>query len=120
MKTICRYISVFAVIVFGVLLVSYVFYSNQQKTENFNTEFSLVVKEQGSFWFYEIYRKDTLIIRQEYIPVVEGMQKFKSKKDAEVLGNVVLQKLLKNEYPIITKDELINSDIEINKILIKY
>lgn len=65
-----------------------------------------VVKEQDA-WLYKIYRNHALYIKQDYIPAVNGRQRFQSKSDAEQIGTLVLNKLNNNELPLVTKEELL-------------
>lgn len=69
-----------------------------------------VVKEDGN-WLYKIYRDDLLYIKQEYVPAVHGKQRFASKNDANQVVQLVLNKLQKQQLPLITKEELITCKI---------
>jgi membrane carboxypeptidase/penicillin-binding protein PbpC len=69
-----------------------------------------VVKENGN-WLYKVYRDDLLYIKQEYVPAVYGKQRFASKNDANQVAQLVLNKLGKQELPLITKEELITCKI---------
>lgn len=76
-----------------------------EKIEN-NNSYELVVVNSNSTWTYEIFFKDALIIKQEYIPAVRGNQRFKSKKDAKKIGELMIQKLKNRKTPSITIEEL--------------
>lgn len=57
-------------------------------------------------WFYEVYNENHLIIKQQYIPGVQGRQYFQSKRDAEVIALLVVKKLQKGGNPNIEVSEL--------------
>lgn len=62
--------------------------------------------DESNNWFYEIYDKGSLIIKQPTIPAAPGHQKFNSKKDAELIGKLVIFKLESKIPPHITLEEL--------------
>jgi len=59
-----------------------------------------------SLWYYEIYQQDRLMIRQSYIPAVEGAMPFESGEQAEKIGQLVLDKLNNGTTPFLTKEDL--------------
>ena len=63
--------------------------------------------EQG--WGYSIFQENKLIIRQQYIPSINGHKHFKSKKDAYTIGALVIEKLKHHRIPSITSEELKNN-----------
>ena len=68
------------------------------------------------FLYLKNTSNDSLFIRQEYIPSVNGKQSFKTKKDAEKIGNLVVSKLSKNVFPVISKDDLNDNNINFEHI----
>lgn len=60
----------------------------------------------GNGYGYQITLEDKVLIRQEYIPIVEGKKPFTSAEDAERTANRVITKLLRKESPILTLLEL--------------
>ncbi|WP_158977793.1 DUF4907 domain-containing protein [Cellulophaga sp. L1A9] len=62
---------------------------------------------------YQIQVKDKIIIKQDYIPAVQGTVPFSSKNDAQLVSSLVINKLLNNESPVVTLYELENLNIEV-------
>ncbi|MFI8605757.1 DUF4907 domain-containing protein [Cellulophaga baltica] len=73
---------------------------------------SEVFTVKGGFG-YQIQAKDRIIIKQEYIPAVQGAVPFTSEKDAQLVSSLVINKLLHNESPVITLNDLENLNIEV-------
>ncbi|WP_179334538.1 DUF4907 domain-containing protein [Winogradskyella costae] len=80
------------------------------------TSFALQVKAQDSFWIYEVYNDNQLVIRQEFIPAIKGQQGFTSKADAEKIGNLVMRKLIENKMPAVSIKDLDANAIDFKKI----
>ena len=63
--------------------------------------------ETDKGWGYDIYLNEKKYIHQTTIPSVPGTAGFSSKKDAEKVGNLVLDKINRNEMPpSVTPEEL--------------
>ena len=60
----------------------------------------------GDGYGYQIDLEDRVLIKQEYIPILEGKRPFSTTEDAERTANKVISKLLKKESPILTISEL--------------
>ncbi|MDC8004823.1 DUF4907 domain-containing protein [Aureisphaera galaxeae] len=60
----------------------------------------------SSHWYYEIYKNNQLIIKQSHIPGVKGIQGFQSKEEAQKVATVVVKKLVKGDFPTVSKEEL--------------
>lgn len=116
MKKLYTYFLAFLVISTLTILFLYLKNTRNETTEIYNSPYTLQVIEQDSSWIYEIYNNDSLFIRQEYIPSVNGKQSFKTKKDAEKIGNLVVSKLSKNVFPVISKDDLNDNNINFEHI----
>lgn len=106
---------VFCVISIATILFIYAQNTNKEAIEINNLSYTLQVIEKDSAWIYEIYNKDNLFIRQEYIPAIKGSQSFKTKEDAEKIGNLMVKKLSKNVFPVISKQELNDNNINFEK-----
>ncbi len=78
-------------------------------------QLGLVVRENSTGWSYEIYENDSILIKQEIIPGVSGMQSFETKNDAKKIGKLVLMKLKNQEQPTITLKELEDNNINFTK-----
>lgn len=57
-------------------------------------------------WYYEIYANGNLQIRQEYVPGISEKVRFASKLDAKRIGTIVLNRLNRGQYPVITEQDL--------------
>lgn len=75
------------------------------KNDTPDYEMVAVEKTKGG-WSYEIFYYGKLLIRQDYIPAVKGKQLFSSKRDAEKVGKLVIDKLKSNRSPTITVVDL--------------
>ncbi len=60
----------------------------------------------GNGYGYEIALKDKVLIRQEYIPILEGKKPFATASDAKRTADKVISKLMKKESPILSEKEL--------------
>lgn len=74
-----------------------------------------VVKKENAGWMYQIYFDSTLIIQQDQVPGLDGNYKFKTRKDTESVGMLVVDKLIHNQRPNITYEELNELNISIEK-----
>ncbi len=68
--------------------------------------YELQTHKGDGLWYYEIYEDGQLLIRQEQIPAVRGAQYFRSEKDAQSTGRLVVKKLRERQTPSITISEL--------------
>lgn len=60
-----------------------------------------------SGWAYKIYKNKKVFINQPFIPAVRGTHYFKTKKDAELTAQLVIDKMSKkNGLPSVTIEEL--------------
>lgn len=71
------------------------------------TRAHLITFNKNGSWGYEILINDKPYVYQEYIPAIEGKIPFTSKRDAEVVGKLVLKKILNKETPTVHTGELI-------------
>ncbi|WP_158285049.1 DUF4907 domain-containing protein [Arenibacter aquaticus] len=60
----------------------------------------------GDGFGYEIALQDKVLIRQEYIPILEGKKPFATSLDAQRTADKVISKLMKKESPILSVKEL--------------
>lgn len=71
-----------------------------------NSAITYEVYGTGNKWSYKILQHDTVFIQQEQIPAVEGYKYFQTKNEAVNTARLVIQKMKKNELPIITVAEI--------------
>lgn len=67
---------------------------------------SYKVMQVESGWAYEIYAMDTLLIRQQNIPGVQGKQQFDNAQQARSVALLVIKRLEKGEPPSISTADL--------------
>ncbi|ADV50750.1 hypothetical protein Celal_3486 [Cellulophaga algicola DSM 14237] len=73
---------------------------------------SEVFTVEGGFG-YQIQAEDKIIIKQEYIPAIQGAVPFNTKNDAWLVSNLVINKLLNKENPVVTLNDLENLNIKV-------
>lgn len=71
-------------------------------TETFTLQ--AIASEKG--WGYIISKNNQPFIKQPIIPAIAGQHAFASKKDAELVGNIVLFKLAAHQSPSLTLHEI--------------
>ncbi len=62
--------------------------------------------EENGRWGYEIISNNKCYIHQDYIPAIKGNVPFASKKDAELVGKLILKKIINKESPTVSTGEL--------------
>ena len=78
----------------------------KEKEQKDKVVFELRTFEYAWGWGYDILTNNKLYIHQEIIPAADGKKGFVSKDQAELIGNLVLNKLKKNQLPNISLHEL--------------
>jgi len=91
-------------VVTGFLFLRFTDYSFS--TTKSKTPLNSEIFKIGDGYGYQIELKDRVLIKQEYIPILEGKQPFTTAEDAKRTANKVITKLLKKESPILTISEL--------------
>ncbi|SDQ97900.1 DUF4907 domain-containing protein [Flagellimonas zhangzhouensis] len=86
-------------------------FSSPQKTEESRLEKVVIAVDQG--YGYQIFYGDELLVQQEFIPAVNGMQTFATPEDAEQVADLVISKIEKKTSPKVTMQELMDMDIVI-------
>ena len=66
----------------------------------------------GKGWGYQIIVKDKVFIDQPFIPVLPGKIPFPDKRAAYRTGRLVKKRLLNHEPPAITRDDLIQLELD--------
>ena len=91
--------------IFLVIVVSLYHITTTQKTlysEVFNV---------GNGYGYYIKTYDKILIKQSFIPAIQGEKSFVTEKDAQKVANLVMVKITENESPVVTVNELNNLNI---------
>ncbi len=113
MKGILKYFIVFVTIAISVIAISFLILESISEEEDLYT---LELKKYNeSEWYYEVYSDSKLIIKQETIPGVTGIQRFKSKEEAKKIGTLVITKMKSGIMPMISLNELKEYDITFKK-----
>lgn len=91
--------------IFLVIVVSLYHITTTQKTlysEVYNV---------GNGYGYYIKTYDKILIKQSFIPAIQGEKSFVTEKDAQKVANLVMVKITENESPVVTVNELNNLNI---------
>jgi hypothetical protein len=81
---------------------------------NKNSGYDLHLIRTKGGWGYTISRNNELIIYQEYMPGLQGKIAFSDRGKAKKTGKLVIEKMIRNQRPSITKEEL-DSIVNIDK-----
>jgi hypothetical protein len=81
---------------------------------NRSQEYDLQLICKDNVWGYAISRDKKIIIYQEYMPGLQGKIAFSDRGTAKKTGQLVIEKMKRNELPAITKEEL-DSILNIDK-----
>jgi hypothetical protein len=95
----------------NIVIVFLFFNCNTYQTQINNQGLKVHVFEINKGWGYKIELNNKTIIYQPFIPVISGEVAFKSKNDALKTGNLVMNKILNNKVPTLTKEDLVNNGI---------
>lgn len=69
-------------------------------------KYTVKVFEGCCGWGYDILANDTILIRQESVPVISSTKGFAHKQQAEQAAAIVLNKIKKGGMPSLNKEEL--------------
>jgi len=64
-------------------------------------------------WGYYVIIQERMVIRQPFIPAIEGRKPFVTRHDARTAGEIVIQKIKAGENPTVSTEELSEAGIEI-------
>tara|TARA_R110002050_G_scaffold223338_1_gene359129 strand:- start:48505 stop:48840 length:336 start_codon:yes stop_codon:yes gene_type:complete len=67
----------------------------------------------GNGYGYKIAYKDRILIKQDFIPAVHGENPFRNQKEAKLVAQLVKNRLLKGESPVVSLKDLANLNIAI-------
>lgn len=60
---------------------------------------------------YHIYKGEALLVKQEFIPGVAGNLPFKNEIEAQIIGDLVVSKLVEGNLPTVNHSDLIGLKI---------
>lgn len=101
MKKMTKKLFLLIVLSFIVIICSIYYYGYQQLH---SIRLNVIETENG--WAYNILNNNQVFIHQPNIPAIQNTKAFKSKADAKKVGNLVLQKIKTNSFPVVSKEEL--------------
>jgi hypothetical protein len=82
---------------------------------NKKTDYSVKSIQTENGWGYQIFKGKKLLINQPTIPAVQGNKSFSSELDAIKVGELVVNKLLQNQFPpTVSSEELISLGVVTN------
>lgn len=67
--------------------------------------------EVGQGYGYEIWIGEKLLVKQEFIPAINGEITFKTPEEARKVANLITKKLLERSNPEISVEELVSLNI---------
>ena len=70
---------------------------------------SKVQFKEDTGWGYQIFEGSKLLINQEHIPAIQGIQGFSTKKKAEKTAQFVLDQIDKGNFPPTLSKEILDS-----------
>lgn len=92
-------------VVLVAVLLAYLFViisAGQKSDININSRVIFLEKGYG----YEIVINGKVFIHQEYMPCISGYKLFESKNTAQIVADMVVEKLKNNESPTVSYEEL--------------
>lgn len=75
-------------------------------------KFNIKITKTESGYFYDIYKKNKIIIHQPNIPAVIGDQQFKDSTQCKKIAQLVVKKLEHKIFPTITIEELKANNVQ--------
>ena len=75
-------------------------------------KFNIKITKTESGYFYDIYKKNKMIIHQPSIPAAIGDQQFKDSIQCKKIAQLVVKKLEHKIFPTITIKDLKDSNIQ--------
>lgn len=85
--------------VVAALLVAGLFFFLVRPGETNGTQLSMATFKVADGWGYRILNGDSLLIHQPFIPVVPGVKRFKTERDAALTGELTLSKIKHGLFP---------------------
>lgn len=76
-------------------------------------EVSVLNFEEAGFG-YQINYRGKLFIQQEFVPAIPCKKYFQSEENAKAIGQLMVEKIEKKEFPSINKKELVSYGIDTN------
>lgn len=75
-------------------------------------KFEIKISKTKTGYYYDIYKKNKILIHQPNIPAAIGDQKFKDSIQCKKIAQLVVKKLEQKVFPTITLEELKSNNIQ--------
>ena len=92
------------ILAFSVVIASGILLAGKKQPVSQQVESRVYVVNGG--WGYDILVSKKLFIHQESVPVLQTLQPFKTKEEAELVAGLVVQKLESGHTPTLSKFDL--------------
>lgn len=100
--------NIFKIVLLSVSIILFFFgvvkYNNQSNKNTFGLQAETIKIEEG--YGYQITNNNIVLIRQEYVPAIQGKKVFLNTRDAKRVANLVMCKLTNKENPVVHIEEL--------------
>lgn len=94
-------------VLFTALLISAgIWMSASHKKPHHGLVFSSSVFQTNNGWGYSIYANDSIFIKQETIPGLDGNKGFSNKEQAQKAAQLIINKMERGDQPLVTTFEL--------------
>ncbi|MDD3723082.1 MAG: DUF4907 domain-containing protein [Lutibacter sp.] len=94
------------IFIFTVLIITAILVVKLGGTATSTNDYKLETFMVNNGWGYSILKKDKVIIKQDIIPGIQVKKPFATKKDAVIIGELMIEKLKNKKIPSITYKEL--------------
>lgn len=114
-----KFIKSFITIIAGLMSILAVFllFKNYKKREISSVPaINISIHEVDNGYGYNISSKNKILIRQNFIPVLETKQPFSNIGDAQSVANLVKKRIENKQNPRITKEDLNLLEISLNYV----
>ncbi|MFI1773234.1 DUF4907 domain-containing protein [Thalassobellus citreus] len=112
MKNVKKKYTIAVVFVLSISLIALIVV--RMNVNTINNHYEVLVYEANSGYGYSITYKEKLLIKQDYIPVIQNVQPFYSYNDALKVGGLVKEKLKNKENPKVSLIDLKQLKIKLN------
>lgn len=113
MKKKYRFILIGVIFLIPIFLIYFI--NEQNSIEEINNELFHEIYEVKKGYGYKIISDDKVLIKQDFIPAIPGKIPFNSYIEAQMVAQLVIEKILKKEDPKIKKKDIENLEITVKR-----
>lgn len=95
---------IYILLAFSIVLFVVTRFTNKHKSEVSITSKTFYTDSLG--WGYEILVNNKRLIRQDFIPAIEGRRGFATEAEAATISKLVIKKMGTTKFPTVTLQEL--------------